>query len=82
MVVWLLGYVVVWLCAVVWLCGCCGMVLYLVVWYGWWRCGVIGGGGVVGVVCNLPHQIKSHHHLMLHDTTWHYTTLLILDEMN
>ena len=56
MVVWLCGRVVVWLYGdmVVWLCGyvrlCC-MVLYLVVWYCWWKCGIIGGGGVVGVVC-------------------------------
>ena len=51
--VWSCGGTVVWWygCLVVWLCGCCGMVLYLVVWYCWWRCGVIGGGGVVGVVC-------------------------------
>ena len=42
------GGMVVWLCGYVWL-WC--MVLYLVVWYCWWKCGVIGGGGVVGVVC-------------------------------
>ena len=55
-VVWLCGRVVVWWygCMVVWLCGCVWlwyMVLYLVVWYCWWKCGFIGGGCVGGVVC-------------------------------
>ena len=47
-VVWLCGRVVVWWygCMVVWLCGCVWlwcMVLYLVVWYCWWKCDVMMG---------------------------------------